>query len=224
MGKALGKNFHSLELGVYLFLLTNLMLMSSQDVCYSKGFVQNSHNLEISFIYSQQLVDKYKPLEPVRRGLSCPLLMSTSKAFSVTFTLNKIYEKNSEWPRRSLVPELNPLFQRPQIRWHGPPFTTKLSRPGVGEELKNWNSLPLLVECEMFKPFWKNTLAVLKNAKHTPTIGCSHSTHTQPRAMKARFHTRTCIHMHIAAVLNMAKHPPTMDRKTGIAVWWQGQR
>ena len=188
--------------------------MSSQDVCYSKGFEQNSHHLEIFFIYSQQLVDKYKPLEPVRRGLSCPLLTSMSKAFSVTFTLNKIYKKNSEWPRRSLVPELNPLFQRPQIRWHGSPFTTKLSRPGVGEELKNWNSLPLLVECEMFKPFWKTTLAVLKNATHTPTIGCSHSTHTQPRAMKAHVHTRTCIQMHIAALLHMAKHPPTMNRKT----------
>ena len=70
VGKALGKNFHSLELGVYMFLLTNLMLMSSQDVYYRKGFEQNSHNLEIFFIYSQQLVEKYKPLKEVRRGLS----------------------------------------------------------------------------------------------------------------------------------------------------------
>ena len=37
MGEGLGKNFHSLELWVSLFLLANLVLMSSQEVCYRKG-------------------------------------------------------------------------------------------------------------------------------------------------------------------------------------------
>ena len=59
MRKGLGKNFHSLELWVNLFLLANLALMSSQDVCYGKGSGQNSHSLEVFFIYSQQLVEKY---------------------------------------------------------------------------------------------------------------------------------------------------------------------
>ena len=59
MRKVLGKNFHSLELWVNLFLLANLTLMSSQDVCYGKGSGQNSHSLEVFFIYSQQLVEKY---------------------------------------------------------------------------------------------------------------------------------------------------------------------
>ena len=54
-----GKNFHSLELWVNLFLLANLILMSSQDVCYREGTGQNSHNLEVFFICSQQLVEKY---------------------------------------------------------------------------------------------------------------------------------------------------------------------
>ena len=55
VGDGLGKNFHSLELWVNLFLLANLMLMSSQGVCYGKGSGQNSHSLEVFFIYSQQL-------------------------------------------------------------------------------------------------------------------------------------------------------------------------
>ena len=59
VGDGLGKNFHSLELWVNLFLLANLTLMSSQDVCYGKGSGQNSHSLEVFFIYSQQLVEKY---------------------------------------------------------------------------------------------------------------------------------------------------------------------
>ena len=37
VGEGLGKNFHSLELWVNLFLLANLVLMSSQGVCYGKG-------------------------------------------------------------------------------------------------------------------------------------------------------------------------------------------
>ena len=50
MGEGLGKNFHSLELWVNLFSLANLVLMSSQDVCYGKGSGQNSHSLEV-FLY-----------------------------------------------------------------------------------------------------------------------------------------------------------------------------
>ena len=42
MGEGLGKIFHSPELWVILFFLANLMLMSSQDVCYVKGSEQNS--------------------------------------------------------------------------------------------------------------------------------------------------------------------------------------
>ena len=55
VGKGLGKNFHSLELWVNLFLLANLMLMSSQGVCYGKGSGQNSDSLEVFFIYFQKL-------------------------------------------------------------------------------------------------------------------------------------------------------------------------
>ena len=64
MEKVLGRNFHSLELWANLFLLDNLMLMSPQDVCYGKESGQNSHSLEVFFIYSQQLVEKY-----IRPGL-----------------------------------------------------------------------------------------------------------------------------------------------------------
>ena len=64
MEKVLGKNFHSLELWVNLFLLDNLVLMSSQDVCYGKESGKNSHSLEVFFIYSQQLIKKY-----IRPGL-----------------------------------------------------------------------------------------------------------------------------------------------------------
>ena len=54
-----GENFHNLELWVNLFLLANIILMSSQDVCSGKGSGQNSHSLEVYFICSQQLVEKY---------------------------------------------------------------------------------------------------------------------------------------------------------------------
>ena len=50
MGEGLGKNVHSLELWVNLFSLANLVLMSSQDVCYGKRSEQNSQSLEV-FLY-----------------------------------------------------------------------------------------------------------------------------------------------------------------------------
>ena len=49
MGEGLGKNFHTFELWVNPFLLANLVLMSSQDICYGKGSGQNSHSLEVFF-------------------------------------------------------------------------------------------------------------------------------------------------------------------------------
>ena len=57
-GEGLGKNFHSLELWVNLFLLDNLVLMSSQDVCYGKGLGKIFTALN-NFFYSQQLAEKY---------------------------------------------------------------------------------------------------------------------------------------------------------------------
>ena len=74
--------------------MANLVLMSSLDVCYRKGSGRNSHSLEVFFIYSQQLVKKYIRLNLVRWILSFLLLMSMPGAFSVTFTLNKIYTKH----------------------------------------------------------------------------------------------------------------------------------
>ena len=53
MGEGLSKDFHRLELWVNLFLLADLVLMLSQDVCYGKGSGQNSHSLEVLIIYSQ---------------------------------------------------------------------------------------------------------------------------------------------------------------------------
>ena len=120
MGKALGKNFHSLELGLYLFLLTNLMLMSSQDICYGKGSGQSSHSLEVLFnLFSVASWEVYKvPLKPVRRVLSCPLPVPLAGHFLCPFYFNKISTTQSyEWLRLSLVPELNLLLRRLQIQW-----------------------------------------------------------------------------------------------------------
>ena len=57
MIEGLGKTSHSLELWVNLFLLDNLVLMSSQDVCYGKhlGKIFTALN---NFFYSQQLAEK----------------------------------------------------------------------------------------------------------------------------------------------------------------------
>ena len=162
MEEGLDKNFHSLKFWVNLFLLANLLLMSSQGVCYRKGSGQNSHSLEvffnlfsvanweewvkvtqlcltlcdpvdytvhwilqarilewISFPFSRassqprdwtqvfHITGRFftswatrearevhsTPFKLVKWVLSCSLLMSMSEAFSVTFTLNKIYTK-----------------------------------------------------------------------------------------------------------------------------------
>ena len=53
MEEGLAKNFRSLKFWVNLFLLADLVLMLSQDVCYGKGSGQNSHSLEVLIIYSQ---------------------------------------------------------------------------------------------------------------------------------------------------------------------------
>ena len=93
IGESLDKNFHSLELWVNLFLLTNV-LISSQDVRYRKGSAKFSQPWGIFYLFSAASWDVYKALlKLVRWVLFCPLLISMSEAFSVTFTLNKIYTK-----------------------------------------------------------------------------------------------------------------------------------
>ena len=57
MEEGLGRTSTALSSGLN-FLLINLVLISSQDVCYGKGSGQNSHRLEVCFICSQQLVEK----------------------------------------------------------------------------------------------------------------------------------------------------------------------
>ena len=122
MGESLGKNFHSLELWVNLFLLTNLVLMSSQDVCYRKGSAKFSQPWGIFCLFS----DVYKALLKLMRWvLFCPLLISMSEAFSVTFTLNKIYTKL--WVTETVFgPQVKSPPQR-QVWQHCSPFTPKLS-------------------------------------------------------------------------------------------------
>ena len=97
IGEGLGKNFHSLELWVNLFPLADLMLMLSQDVHDREVSEQNAHSLEVFFfffVFSAASLEIYKALlKLVRQVPSCPLLMSMSEDFLVTFTLNKIYTK-----------------------------------------------------------------------------------------------------------------------------------
>ena len=84
--------FHSLELWVNLFLLTNLILMSSQDVCYRKGPGGNFHSLEVFlFLFSAASRKVYNALlktSPVD-SLSALFQCLCQKLFSVTITLIK---------------------------------------------------------------------------------------------------------------------------------------
>ena len=65
------------------------------------------------------------PFKLVRWVLSCSLLMSVSEAFSVTFTLNKIYTKL--WVTETVFgPQVKSPPQR-QVWQHCSPFTPKLS-------------------------------------------------------------------------------------------------
>ena len=67
--------------------------MSSQDVCYRKWSGKNSYSLQIFFyLFSAASWEVYKAFPKlVSWVLSYPLLMSMAEAFSVTFTLSKIY-------------------------------------------------------------------------------------------------------------------------------------
>ena len=100
------------------FSLAILVLQLSQGVCLGKGSGGILTTLRYSFyLFSAASWKVYSaPLKPVRQVLSCFLLMSVSDMFSVTFTLNKTLHK-TEWLRLSLVPELNLLLQKLQIRW-----------------------------------------------------------------------------------------------------------
>ena len=78
-----------------LFFLANLVLKLSQDVCLGKGSGGTLTTLRYPFyLFSAASWEVYKvPLKLLRWVVSCPLLMSMSQAFSVTFTLKKIYTK-----------------------------------------------------------------------------------------------------------------------------------
>ena len=67
--------------------------MSSQDVRYRKWSGKNSYSLEMFFyLFSAASWEVYKAFPKlVSWVLSYPLLMSMAEAFSVTFTLSKIY-------------------------------------------------------------------------------------------------------------------------------------
>ena len=114
MGEGLGKNFHSFELWVNPLLLVNLMLMSSQDVCYRKGSGWNFHNLEVFFSYSQQLEEKYITpcLKLARRAIFLPPSKVYIRSFSVTITLIKFLLQKTVSDSLSLVLELNLLWRQ----------------------------------------------------------------------------------------------------------------
>ena len=78
-----------------LLSLANLVPKLSQDVCLGKGFDGLLTTLRYSFyLFSTSSWEVYEAwLKLVRWVLSSPLLMSMSEAFSVSFTLNKIYTK-----------------------------------------------------------------------------------------------------------------------------------
>ena len=78
-----------------LFFLANLVLMSSQDVCYREGSGRNSHSLEvICYLFSAAGWEVYKaPLKLVRRVLSCPLPVPLAGHFLYPFYFNKFCTK-----------------------------------------------------------------------------------------------------------------------------------
>ena len=78
-----------------LLLLANLVLKLSQDACLGRGSGRTFTTLRYSFyLFSTSSWEVYEAwLKLVRWVLSSPLLMSISEAFSVTFSLNKIYTK-----------------------------------------------------------------------------------------------------------------------------------
>ena len=90
---------HDYTATVYLaqnpFSLANLLPKLFYDGCLGKGSGGTLRTLRYSFyLFSAACWGVYKaPLKLVRQLLSYPLLMSISEAFSVTFTLNKIYTK-----------------------------------------------------------------------------------------------------------------------------------
>ena len=97
------------------FLLTNLMLMSSQDVCYRKGSGRNFHSLEVFFSYSQQLEEKYITpcLKLARRAIFLPPSEVYIRSFFlVAITLTKFLLHKTLSDSLSLVLELNLLWRQ----------------------------------------------------------------------------------------------------------------
>ena len=98
MGKALSKNFHSIEIWANLFLLDNLVLMSSQDECHGKRSRQNSHRLEAFFyVFSAARWEVYK----VQLNLYSlqPNMVKLYRFSSVQFSRSDM--SNSLWPHES---------------------------------------------------------------------------------------------------------------------------
>ena len=94
MGEGLGKIFHSPKLWANLFFLANFMLMYPRMYIMWKGLKKILQPWGIFYLFSAASWEVYKaPFKLVKQVLSCLLLMSVSEAFSVTFTLNKIYTK-----------------------------------------------------------------------------------------------------------------------------------
>ena len=98
MGKGLSKNFHSIEIWANLFLLDNLVLMSSQDECHGKRSRQNSHRLEAFFyVFSAARWEVYK----VQLNLYSlqPNMVKLYWFSSVQFSRSDM--SNSLWPHES---------------------------------------------------------------------------------------------------------------------------
>lgn len=99
MGEGLGKNFHSLELWVNLFLLADLMLMLSQDVHDREVSEQNAHSLEgffffFFFVFSAASLEIYKALLKLVRQV--PLLPPSQCLCQKTFWSLSLNKKSTQ--------------------------------------------------------------------------------------------------------------------------------
>ena len=163
MGEGLGKNFHSCSSGLTCSFWLISCWCHPRRYVRGKGLEKFSQSWGIFYLFSAASWEVYKALLKLLRWvLSCSLLMSMSEAFSVTFTLDKIYTmlQVTETVLTETVfgPELNLLLRRPRIWRHCSPFTIRCHNSRVSIHVC---LMPSTTEPEaLYRPSYQLSIAI----------------------------------------------------------------
>lgn len=158
MGEGLGKNFHSCSSGLTCSFWLISCWCHPRRYVTGKGLEKFSKSWGIFYLVSAASWEVYNALlKVVRWVLSCSLLTSMSEAFSVTFTLDKIYTM-LQVTETVFGPELNLLLRRPWIWRHCSPFTISCHNSRVSIHV---SLVPSTTQPEaLYRPSYQLSIAI----------------------------------------------------------------